>query len=154
MALRRVKRAVLCVSFLFPGCWRVPVSAQPPQPTQFVPNQYILLLEDAPVSARFVSREQMRTTAAVAYRQQVETKQAAVRKELASRNFQVFGSVSVLANAIFVGAPASRVAELQSIPGVIGVRPVRRFKLALNRATQLMNAPAAWNALGGHVERR
>jgi len=79
----------------------------------------------------------------------VETKQAAVRQELAARNFQVFGSVSVLVNAIFVGAPASRVAELQSIPGVIGVRPVRRFKLALNRATQLMNAPAAWNVLGG-----
>jgi uncharacterized protein (TIGR03437 family) len=126
-----------------------PVSAQPPQPTQFIPNQYILLLEDAPVSARFAAREQMRTTAAVAYRQQVETKQAAVRQELASRNFQVFGSVSVLVNAIFVGAPASRVAELQSIPGVVGVRPVRRFKLALNRATQLMNAPAAWNVLGG-----
>ena len=91
----------------------------------------------------------MRTAAAVAYRQQVETKQAAVRKELAARNFQVLGSVSVLVNAIFVGAPASRVAELQSIPGVAGVRPVRRYKLALNRATQLMNAPAAWNALGG-----
>jgi uncharacterized protein (TIGR03437 family) len=125
------------------------VSAQPPQPTQFIPNQYILLLEDAPVSARFVSRDQMQTAAAVAYRQQVETKQAAVLKELGARNFQVFGSASVLVNAVFVGAPASRVAELESIPGVTGVRPVRRFKLALNRATQLMNAPAAWNALGG-----
>ena len=29
------------------------------------------------------------------------------------------------------------------------MRPVRRFKMALNRATQLMNAPAAWNAVGG-----
>ena len=144
MALRRVKRGLLCVSFLSLAAW-----AQAPQPAQFVPNQYILLLEDAPVSARFVSREQMRTTAAVAYRQQVETKQAAVRKELASRNIQVLGSVSVLVNDIFVGAPANRVAELASIPGVIGVRPMRRFKMALNRATQLMNAPAAWNAVGG-----
>jgi minor extracellular serine protease Vpr len=144
MALRRVKRGLLCVSFL-----ALAAGAQTPQPAQFVPNQYILLLEDAPVSARFVSREQMRTAAAVGYRQQVETKQAAVRKELASRSFQVLGSVSVLVNAIFVGAPASRVAELESIPGVIGVRPVRRFKMALNRATQLMNAPAAWNAVGG-----
>ena len=127
----------------------VPARAQAPQPAQFIPNQYILLLEDAPVSARFVAREQMRTAAALGYRQQVETKQAAVRKELASRDFQVLGSVSVLLNAVFVGAPASRVAELQSIPGVIGVRPMRRFKLTLNRATQLMNAPAAWNVLGG-----
>ena len=145
MALCRVGVSCPVLSWMLAGS----VSAQPPQPTQFIPNQYILLLEDAPVSARFAAREQMRTTAAVAYRQQVETKQAAVRQELAARNFQVFGSVSVLVNAIFVGAPASRVAELQSIPGVIGVRPVRRFKLALNRATQLMNAPAAWNVLGG-----
>ena len=127
----------------------VPAGAQAPQPGPFVPNQYILLLEDSPVSARFAAREQMKTAAAVAYRQQVETKQAAVRKELASRSFQVLGSVSVLVNVIFVGAPASRVAELESIPGVVGVRPVRRFKMALNRATQLMNAPAAWNAVGG-----
>jgi uncharacterized protein (TIGR03437 family) len=91
----------------------------------------------------------MQTAAAVAYRQQVEAKQAAVLTELASRNIRVLGSVSVLVNAIFVAAPASRVAELQSIPGVIGVRPVRRFKKALNRATQLMNATVAWNAVGG-----
>jgi uncharacterized protein (TIGR03437 family) len=144
MALRRVKRGLLCVSFL-----SLAAGAQAPQPGPFVPNQYILLLEDAPVAARFVSREQMRTAAAVAYRRQVEGKQAAVLKELGSRNIQVLGSVSVLANDIFVGAPASRVAELESIPGVIGVRPMRRFKMALNRATQLMNAPGAWNAVGG-----
>ncbi len=150
MALFRVKSAFQCVACLLLS-WMVvvPVPAQPPPPGPFIPNQYILLLEDPPVSARFVSREQMQTAAAAAYRQQVEAKQAAVLKELASRNIQVLGSVSVLVNDIFVGAPASRVAELQSIPGVIGVRPVRRFKLALNRATQLMNAPAAWNALGG-----
>jgi uncharacterized protein (TIGR03437 family) len=127
----------------------VPVAAQPPQPGPFIPNQYILLLEDPPVSARFVSREQMETAAAVAYRRQIETRQAAVRSELAARNIRVLGSVSVLANDIFVSAPASRVAEMQSIPGVAGVRPVRRFKKALNRATQQMNATAAWNALGG-----
>jgi uncharacterized protein (TIGR03437 family) len=150
MAIRSAKRALQCSSFLLLS-WTVvaPVPAQPPQPAQFIPNQYILLLEDAPVSARFASREQMRTAAAVGYRQQVETKQAAVKRELAARNIGVLGSVSVLANDIFVSAPASRVAELQSIPGVTGVRPVRRFKKALNRATQLMNATAAWNAVGG-----
>jgi uncharacterized protein (TIGR03437 family) len=150
MALSRAERAFQYMAFLLLS-WMVvvPVSAQPPQPGPFIPNQYILLLEDPPVSARFASREQMQTAAAVAYRQQVAARQAAVLKELASRNIRVMGSVSVLANDIFVGAPASRVAELQSIPGVVGVRPVRRFKMALNRATQLMNAPAAWNVVGG-----
>lgn len=116
---------------------------------QFVPNRYTLLLEDAPVSSRFVSREEMRTQAAEAYRKQVETKQAAVLRTLDARGITVTGSVSELLNAIFVSAPADRVPEMAAIPGVIGVRPMRRFKLALNKATQLMNAPAAWAALGG-----
>ena len=92
MAICRVKRALQCVSFLLLS-WMVavPVAAQPPQPAPFVPNQYILLLEDAPVSARFASREQMRTAAAVAYRQQVEAKQAAVLKELAVPQYPGFG---------------------------------------------------------------
>jgi minor extracellular serine protease Vpr len=117
--------------------------------SQFVPNRYTLLLEDAPVSSRFESREEMRTQAAEAYRKQVETRQAAVMRTLHSRGIAVTGSVSELLNAIFVSAPANRVPELAAIPGVIGVRPMRRFKLALNRATQLMNAPAAWAALPG-----
>jgi uncharacterized protein (TIGR03437 family) len=118
-------------------------------PKRFVPNRYTLLLEDAPVSSRFVSRQEMRTQAAEAYRKQVETRQAAVIRTLHSRGIAVTGSVSELLNAIFVSAPANRVPELAAIPGVIGVRPMRRFKLALNRATQLMNAPAAWAALPG-----
>jgi len=120
-----------------------------PGRAQFVPNRYTLQLEDAPVSSRFLSREDMRTPAAQVYRQQIETKQAAVLRTLASRGIVVTGSVTEVLNAIFVNAPADRVAELQALPGVIGVRPMRRFKLALNKATQLMNAPAAWSALGG-----
>ena len=120
-----------------------------PGTAQLVPNRYTLLLEDPPVSSRFVSREAMQTQAAEAYRRQVEDKQAAVLKELAAKQVVVTGSVSDVLNAIFVNAPASRVAELSAIPGVIGVRPQRHFKLALNKATALMNAPAAWSALGG-----
>ena len=52
-------------------------------------------------------------------------------------------------NAIFVTVPASRVPELRAIPGVAAVRPIRRYKANLNRATQLMNAPAAWSQVGG-----
>ena len=120
-----------------------------PSFAQFVPNRYTLLLEDAPVSSRFVSREAMRTSPAIAYRQQIEAKQRKVLGELASRNIPVTGSDATLVNAIFVIAAASRLDELKSIPGVAAVRPMRRFKPSLNRATQLMNAPLAWNALGG-----
>ena len=116
---------------------------------QMVPNRYTLLLEDAPVSALFPGREAMRSAAATAYRSQVEARQSRVRNALVTRGIPVIGSVSTLLNAVFVSAPASRVSEMLSIPGVAGVRPMRRFHQSLNKATQLMNAPAAWTALGG-----
>lgn len=121
-----------------------------PALAQFVPNRYTLLLEDPPVAARFTSRAEMASAAAVQYRNQIETRQRAVLAELASRNIRVTGRVSTLINAIFVIAPASRLSELQALPGVAAVRPMRRFQALLNRATNLMNAPAAWAALGGN----
>ena len=142
MSNRIIARTLYCALFsLVLGAF--------PSFAQFVPNRYTLLLEDAPVSSRFVSREAMRSSPAIAYRQQIEAKQRTVLADLASRNIPVTGSDTTLVNAIFVIAPASRLDELKSIPGVAAVRPMRRFKASLNRATQLMNGPLAWNALGG-----
>src|ERR1043165_9229089 len=56
---------------------------------QFVPNRYILFLQDQPVTGRFTSREQFQTAAAVAYRQQLEARQQTVIRDLASRHIQV-----------------------------------------------------------------
>ena len=117
---------------------------------QFVPNRYILLLEDPPVASRFQKREEMQSGPAIAYRAQIAAKQQNVIRELRSRNIQVTGSVMDLLNAIFVTAPADRVSEMLTIPGVAAARPMRRYHPTLNRATQLMNAnPTAWNAVGG-----
>jgi uncharacterized protein (TIGR03437 family) len=91
----------------------------------------------------------MRTSAAVAYRQEVETRQQAVLSQLRARNFQVTGSVSTLLNAIFVTTTPDRVAELQAIPGVTGVRILAPVERHLNKAVQLSNAPTAWNVVGG-----
>jgi len=119
---------------------------------QFVPNRYTLLLEDPPVASRFQKREEMQSAAANAYRAQIEARQQEVIRELRSRNIQVTGSVSDLLNAVFVTAPASRISEMLGIPGVAGVRPMRRYHALLNKATQLMNAQAAWNAVGGQTK--
>jgi len=116
---------------------------------QFIPNRYTVVMEDPPLSARFASREEMQSAAAATYRQQIETRQAAVVRELESRNIKVTGSTSTLLNVIFVTVTPDRLAEIQAIPGVAGVRPMRRYKSSLNKATQLMNAPAAWNLVGG-----
>jgi uncharacterized protein (TIGR03437 family) len=116
---------------------------------QFLANRYTLILADPPVSGRFATRAQMATAQADAYRLQIESKQNALVAELATRNIPVLGRTSTVLNAIFVNAPASRLPELQSLPGVIDVQPARRMKLNLNKALTLMNAPAAWTAVGG-----
>ena len=61
----------------------------------------------------------------------------------------VTGSASLLTNVIFVAAPARRVDEMRALPGVSDVRPMRKFKKKLDRATSVLNGPAAWAALGG-----
>jgi minor extracellular serine protease Vpr len=123
-----------------------------PAVAQFEPNRYTVLLEDPPVSARFPRREQMQTPAARAYRTQIEARQTQVRTALEGlNNVRVTGSVSTVLNAIFVIAPPSRLSQILAIPGVAAVRPQRRYQALLNRATQLMNAPAAWSALGGEA---
>lgn len=73
----------------------------------------------------------------------------ALRSELVTRNFLVTGASKTLLHAIFVTVPKERVDELKSLPGVKGVVALRRRRLNLNRATALVNAPAAWSALGG-----
>jgi uncharacterized protein (TIGR03437 family) len=118
---------------------------------RFYPNRYILFLGDEPVAAHFATHDQLQTAAAVSYRQQIESRQLSVMQDLAGRKFQVAGSVSTVMNAIFVVATPDRLAELRSVPGVIGVMPERRAKPDLNKATALASAPAAWAqaAIGG-----
>ena len=72
-----------------------------------------------------------------------------MHQELQRRGVPIISSVSEVLNAVFVSATPDRIAELEAIPGVIGVRPMRQMHLTLNKATQLMNAPVAWNLVGG-----
>jgi len=116
---------------------------------QYARNRYALILQDEPVASRFTTRERMHTVEAEGYRGQLALRQTAVRQELQRRGVPIIGSVSEVLNAVFVSAPPERIAELAAIPGVLGVRPMRRMHIELNKATQLMNAPAAWNLVGG-----
>ena len=95
----------------------------------------------------------MAAAEAGAYRQTLESRQQAVRLELQSRKITVTGSVATLLNAIFVIASPDRVDELKALPGVAGVIRMRIGQPALNAATSLVNAPAAWAlpAIGGQL---
>ena len=113
------------------------------------PRRFALILDDAPVSAQFASKEQAHSEAARSYRQRIESRHQALRSELAARNISVVGSASTLLNAVFVTALVERLEELKSLPGVKGVVAERRYRTNLSRAAQLINAPAAWTALNG-----
>lgn len=112
-------------------------------------NHYAVVLSEPAVLDRFPSRESARSVAAQSYRLQLEAHQHALQSELESRNFQVVGSITTSSNALFVVSKPERVAELQGIAGVAGVIRMRMLHENLNHATALMNAPAAWSALGG-----
>ena len=117
-------------------------------PAQATRNRYALILEDAPVAAQF-SRQRMALAQGANYTRTLEQRQQAVRGELARRGMEPAGSVTALMNAVFVVASPDSVADLKSIPGVKSVVPLRIYRRKLNRATALVNAPAAWSALGG-----
>ncbi|MFB3829239.1 MAG: S8 family serine peptidase [Bryobacteraceae bacterium] len=79
----------------------------------------------------------------------VRAAQSTLRRELAARGFRETGSVERILNAVFVQTTPDRVDELKGLPGVAGVVRMRMRYPKLNRAVELVNAPAAWNALGG-----
>jgi len=116
---------------------------------RFASGRYALILEDPPVSTQYASRDTLQSVPAQTMRQQIQARQQVLRTELVSRRFAVTGSVQTLLNAIFVVAPPDREAELKALPGVKAVVPLRRYRLNLNRAVELVNAPGAWNGLGG-----
>src|ERR1051326_3876346 len=85
-------------------------------------DHYALILADPPVLDRFPAKEFARSAAGENYRRDLEGKQRILKAALESRNFHVVGSVAMSSNSVFVIAPPQRVAELESLPGVIGVR--------------------------------
>ena len=115
---------------------------------QFASNRYALILEDPPVSS-VLGAGSRKAPAAAAYARQIEMRQQALERELAGRGIRSTSRVMTLANAVFVSAPETRLAELKSLPGVKAVTPVRIYKRKLNRAAQLVNAAGAWDFARG-----
>jgi uncharacterized protein (TIGR03437 family) len=144
---RILQCAILSIIFgTLPGLAQTSPSRHVPV---FVPNRYTVVLADPPVASRFASREDMQTSTADVYRQQIKAKQTSLTSEIESRGMRVTGSVTDLLNALFVTASADQAAGLKSLPGVTSVTQMRRFKLSLNRAITNLNGTLAWNSVGG-----
>jgi uncharacterized protein (TIGR03437 family) len=74
---------------------------------------------------------------------------ASVTEVLRSHGIPVTGNAGLLLRAVFVDAATEGIAKIRSLPGVAGVSALGSRRLQLNRAATLVNAPAAWTALGG-----
>ncbi len=111
-------------------------------------ERYALFLS-RPAAARNYSAQALRGPEAQTYRESIRAEQATIERQLAAKNFRITGDAQLVLNAVFVEAPPSRVAELAAMPGVRGVARLKRFHRTLNKAAILVNATAAWTALGG-----
>lgn len=72
-----------------------------------------------------------------------------VRNSLQARGVHITNESHTLLNAIFVETEGISPAELEAIPGVRYVARMPALHMTLDRATELLNVPAAWNAFGG-----
>jgi subtilisin family serine protease len=110
---------------------------------------YALILEEAPVAAKTRSRAELRGNAAQAHLTRIRHAQSGVIGELKRRNVQVTGAGQILVNAVFVSTTRETAAALRRIPGVAHVVQAPVLKPDLDRALDLHNVAAAWNAAGG-----
>src|ERR1039458_9625496 len=100
MSKGSIRRALSCALFFFVVCTYPGFGQQARKrqvkhaAPQFVPNRYIVFLQDPPVSARYTERERMQTTEALAYQRQIVTRQQSLMTDLTSRNIRVTGSVN------------------------------------------------------------
>jgi minor extracellular serine protease Vpr len=99
-------------------------------------TRYAIVLSDPPVAAG-------------THRRSLETAHQNLRSNLERRKIRVTGSVRTLANAIFVETSRENIATLRAMPGVKYVQEMMRIQRKMDRALPLVNAPAAWTALGG-----
>ncbi len=100
-----------------------------------VPGRYIVELTGEPAGRR------------AARRSAVRAEQAAMRGRM-GRAVEVMGSVENVGNALFIAADATEAARLATLPGVRRVRPVRTYKLLLDRAVVVNRIVEAWAEVG------
>ena len=98
--------------------------------------RYAVVLEDAPAG-----RTGNRAALLAAH--------VPVRNSLRAKGAKITSESQTLLNAIFVETEGVSRTDLEAIPGVRYVARMPAIHLMLDRAVELLNVPAAWNALGG-----
>src|ERR1700720_571852 len=66
-----------------------------------------------------------------------------------SPGLRVITELRQLVNAMSIEAPGTELAAIATLPGVKRVQLTREYHATLNRSVALINAPVAWNKVGG-----
>ncbi len=112
-------------------------------------GRYALILQDEPAVKARTAGTRRDAPEIVSARQKIRAKQSSLKSQLKAAGFPVTGSTDTLLNAVFVRANRGDLATLRAMPGVKAVAPLPRMHLQLNAAVNLLDAPNAWNILGG-----
>lgn len=110
-------------------------------------GRFIVELEEPAVLAGQVSSKDLSRSAAGERRARVLAQQDRVLEHLFSRQLHIRGTVDTVANALIVDAADASL--LQNLPYVKSVRPARIYRLALDRALNVLRIPEAWARVGG-----
>src|SRR5713101_5463899 len=116
---------------------------------QIVPDRYIVELTGEPAAGRIAARGRRANQLEVAgHRANVQAEQMPTRLAVEQAGGRVLESVDTVANAIMVHMPAGNAAQLENLPGVKSVHPVREFKLLLDHAVVVHKIVDAWKLVG------
>ncbi|MDQ1473729.1 MAG: minor extracellular serine protease Vpr, partial [Bryobacterales bacterium] len=125
-----------------------PLSAAEPT-TKPKAREFVLILDEQPVSVKFAHTAQRNGFAAQSWRTQIRSAQARVRQQLSGMKVPVTGSADTFLNGVFVTADMDQVPALRAIPGVSTVVIAPRLHRTLDRALDLQNVKQAWTGVGG-----
>ena len=113
------------------------------------PQEFVLILSQPPVAAKFAHQTERNSFAAQSWRTQLRAGQAKVKQQLAALKVPVSGSADTFLNGVFVTASMDQVSVLRAIPGVSTVAVAPRLHRTLDRALDLQNVKQAWTGVGG-----
>jgi minor extracellular serine protease Vpr len=114
-------------------------------------GEYAVVLKDPPLARQAANRKALGSATALDAAAKIRRSQTAMRGLIEERRIRAHGAAHTLVNAIFIQASADEAETLRNLPGVSRVEYLPPLQRELDRAVELVRAPAAWDVLGGET---
>lgn len=151
--------------FLLNAPWGMAAEPVQNQESAIIHGQYMVMFEDEPAlmahedaferTYAFSARAKLATAPPIrdyAARLAAQQDDFETRARQLDPNFKPLRKFTHLVNAQAVQMDPAALAQIRQLPGVKSVAPMRRYYPRLTNSNDLMNAPLAWNSLGGASE--